>query len=354
MHNTAPVDIVYLWVDGSDPAWRNKRRQARQALTSMQRQNISTYGDVEGRFRDNDELRYSLRALERFFPQHGHIYIVTDAQAPAWLHTHPGLSIVDHRDLIPAHALPTFDSCHIESYIHRIPGLAERFFYFNDDVFFGAPVDLDDWFWEDGVNSGVYAGWSDEAQVRPGPLSRDASALENACRASMTWLDTKPGSTSDPQYRHTCRTFSHSPRPMLRSVLYVLEAMAPELFARVRSTVFRNWDKPTIISDFVMRWSLANGRARSRSYAHVYVSSGDSDPASGMDHVIRAFGELHFFCVNDTLDNAPADDPRLLRTQAALQSLFAQASHHELPATERAHQPPATNQAFMPLSALAY
>ena len=294
-------------------------------LSAAQRQDIALYGDVEGRFRDNEELRYSLRALERFFPQHGHIYIVTDGQTPAWLRPHATLRIVDHRDLIPAHALPTFDSCHIESYIHRIPGLSERFFYFNDDVFFGAPVDLADWFWE----GGIYTGWSDEPPVRPGPPSSDALALENACRASMAWLDAQPDAISDPQYRHTLRTFAHAPRALLRSVLFALEQRAPELFARVRSTVFRNWDKPTLVSDFVMRWSLANGRARSRSYSCAYVSTGDSGPASGMQRVIWALGALHFFCINDTLDDAPDDDPRLLQAQAALQGLFGSPSRHE-------------------------
>ncbi|WP_367141858.1 Stealth CR1 domain-containing protein [Rhodoferax sp.] len=28
----APVDVVYLWVDGNDPAWRQKRRQAEARL----------------------------------------------------------------------------------------------------------------------------------------------------------------------------------------------------------------------------------------------------------------------------------------------------------------------------------
>ena len=134
------VDIVYLWVDGSDPDWRRKRQSARQSLDARQGRAMALYGNVEGRFRDNDELRCSLRALERFFPQHGHVYIITDGQTPPWLAAHPQLTIVDHRELIPACALPTFDSCHIESYIHRIPQLSERYFYFNDDVFFGAPV----------------------------------------------------------------------------------------------------------------------------------------------------------------------------------------------------------------------
>ena len=47
--------------------------------------------DGAGRFRDNDELRYSLRALERFFPEHGHVYIVTDAQVPASGCTRPSV-----------------------------------------------------------------------------------------------------------------------------------------------------------------------------------------------------------------------------------------------------------------------
>jgi hypothetical protein len=322
---SGPVDIVYLWVDGSDAGWRSKRQAARQRLNAQQHQQMATYGDVEGRFRDNDELRYSLRALERFFPDHGHVYIVTDGQVPAWLHTHPQLTIVDHRDLIPAAALPTFDSCHIESYIHRIPGLSERYFYFNDDVFFGAPVELDDWFWD----GGVYAGWSDEPPVPAGPMHKDSNALENACRQSIAWLDAHPSTTPAADYRHTYRTFAHAPRAMRKSVLLALEALAPELFASVRSTVFRAWDKPTIVSDFVMRWALANGSARMRDYAHVYVSTGEAPQDSGMDRVIMGFGDLHFFCLNDTLDNAAADDSRLQQVKQALQGLFGSESRYE-------------------------
>jgi hypothetical protein len=71
---------------------------------------MARYSNVEGRFRDNHELRYSLRALEKFFPDHGHVYIVTDAQAPDWLRPSDRLTLVDHRDLMPEASLPTFDS----------------------------------------------------------------------------------------------------------------------------------------------------------------------------------------------------------------------------------------------------
>ena len=39
-----------------------------------------------------------------------------------------------------------FASANIESYIHHIPNLSENFFYLNDDIFFGMPVDIDWWF----------------------------------------------------------------------------------------------------------------------------------------------------------------------------------------------------------------
>lgn len=317
--NAPPVDIVYLWVDGNDPAWRIKRHLASEQLSMAQRKAMAIYSNVEGRFRDNDELRYSLRALERFFPSHGHIYLVTDAQVPPWLQAHERITVIDHRDLMPAAALPTFDSGHIESYIHRIPNLSERYFYFNDDVFFGAPVNLNDWFWDDGV----YVGWSDEPAVSDEPLRDDATALANACRLSHQWLSARVDAQTAQHYAPVFRTFAHSPRPMLKSVLFELERLAPDLFETVRSTVFRTWDKPTIISDFVLRWSLANGRAKTRDYAHVHISSGNALQPTGLGLLITSFGDLDFFCINDTTDDAPANDPRLRQVRDTLQGLFS-------------------------------
>ena len=82
MPSDSPINIVYLWVNGSDSRWRAKRRQAAQSLSADMRDDMALCSNVEGRSRDNDELRYSLRALESFFPDHGHIYIVTDARTP--------------------------------------------------------------------------------------------------------------------------------------------------------------------------------------------------------------------------------------------------------------------------------
>jgi Stealth protein CR2, conserved region 2/Stealth protein CR1, conserved region 1 len=327
MQNSKAIDIVYLWVDGNAPEWRSKRRSAADKLSASHR--MAMYGNVEGRFRDNDELRYSLRALERFFPEHGHIYIVTDNQKPAWLRTSNRLTIIDHTDLIPGRCLPVFDSGNIESYIHRIPGLSERYFYLNDDVFFGAPVKVSDWFWE----GGIYTAWSDEAEVSDEPPRQDATAHENACRLSKLWFSAQLKKQAMPihalHYKHMFRTFAHAPRPMLKSLLFDLEDFAPEIFASARSTVFRTWDKPCIVSDFVMRWAMARGLAKPRDYTHLYISAGEADQTAQLELLASSMGALEFFCINDITDDALPHDARLTEVRAALQGMFSRASSFE-------------------------
>jgi hypothetical protein len=336
--NDEPIDVVYLWVDGNDSSWRAKREAALAQLPRDTGAAMARYSNVEGRFRDNHELRYSLRALEKFFPQHGHVYIVTDAQAPDWLRPSDRLTLVDHRELMPEASLPTFDSGHIESWIHHIPGLSERYFYFNDDVFLGAPLNPADWFTPDGF----YLTWSDEPLVTDEAMRMDAASLENACRLSIEWLRAQAGAAlagqalqpsrqQDPLYQSSFRTFAHSPRPMRRSLLRELEVAAPELFEGVRSTVFRSWDKPTIVSDFVLRWALAHGLAQMRTYRHRHVSTGDADQQAQLEGLSAEFGSLDFFCINDTTDDAHAQDPRLHQVQSVLQAMLPQASAFEQP-----------------------
>ncbi|MEX1165384.1 MAG: exopolysaccharide phosphotransferase, partial [Hydrogenophaga sp.] len=113
-------------------------------------------------------------------------------------------------------------------------------------------------------------------------------------------------------------------------LLFQLEAEAPELFERVRSGVFRAWNNPTLVSDFVLRWALAHGVAKIREYAHLYVATGDTDPSQQLVALAQGNVRLDFFCVNDTTDDADGHDPRLVQVKTALQSLFPQASAFEV------------------------
>lgn len=129
------VDLVYLWVDGNDPVWLSKRN----AFFG----NVQTTADVscKGRYANNDELKYSLRSIEKNAPWIRNIYIVTDEQTPDWLDTsNPRIHLVDIREIIPEKSLPCYNSSLIEHFWHKLPGLAEHFLYSNDDMYINRPV----------------------------------------------------------------------------------------------------------------------------------------------------------------------------------------------------------------------
>ena len=136
------IDIVYLWVDGSDPLWLAKKNAFEKGAPS-------TAGEAldEARFVNNDELKYSLRSIERYAPWIHHIYIVTDGQVPDWIDpANPRISIIDHTEILPREALPTFSSPAIEWCVDNIPGLSEHFLLANDDTFIGREVQPDFFF----------------------------------------------------------------------------------------------------------------------------------------------------------------------------------------------------------------
>ncbi len=139
------IDLVYMWVDGHDPSWLEKKI----ATTGEFRQGTET--DSSARYISNDELRYSLRSAGMYAPWIRKIFIVTDNQIPAWLDTsNPHIEVVDHSAILPPEARPCFNASVIEHYLYRIPGLAEHFLFANDDMFFGAPVTPDFFFGDDG------------------------------------------------------------------------------------------------------------------------------------------------------------------------------------------------------------
>lgn len=321
------IDIVYLWVDGADPAWQARRQQAYARWQQGAPGQLALHGNVAGRYRDNGELRYNLRALERFFPRHGHVYLVTDRQVPSWLGDAASLagrlSVIDHASLMPAGALPVFDSGHIESYLHHIPGLSERFIYLNDDVFFGAPFEPVLWFGEG--SGGALAAFTESGQAAPQETLRaDVAAPVNCATASRQWLAAQYAG-----YVHQPCLYSHAPRPLMKSRLHELEALAPGLFAGVRQTVFRSWQVPALLPDLVPRWMVHMGYARERVLDPLYIATGEADASLQMDSLLSRFGSLPFFCINDTCDDAAGDDPRLLRVAATLQQLLPQPSSFE-------------------------
>lgn len=143
--DTMDIDLVYLWVDGNDPLWQEKRNSFIGETSEKSQINC------KGRYANNDELKYSLRSIEKYAHWIRKIHIVTDEQTPDWLDTsHPKIHIVDHKKIMPAESLPCFNSSLIEHFIYRIPGLSEQFLFANDDMFINKEVIPSDFYTTDG------------------------------------------------------------------------------------------------------------------------------------------------------------------------------------------------------------
>ena len=133
------IDIVILWVDGSDPAWLEEK--SKYAPPTAKDSNSVN------RYRDWGLLPYWFRAIEKHAPWVRKVHLVTWGHVPAFLNLNaPKLNVVKHTDFIPEEYLPTFSSHTIEMNIHRIPDLAEHFIYFNDDMFLLRPMEETEFF----------------------------------------------------------------------------------------------------------------------------------------------------------------------------------------------------------------
>ncbi len=124
------IDFVITWVDMDDPVWKQEFARYSGKIDNTKNE-IS-----EARFRDYGLLKYWFRGVDKFAPWVRKIHFVTCGQKPEWLDpSHPKLNLVNHEDFIPKEFTPVFNSNLIEIYMHKIPGLAEHFVYFNDDFF---------------------------------------------------------------------------------------------------------------------------------------------------------------------------------------------------------------------------
>jgi hypothetical protein len=163
------IDVVYTWVDGSDPAFINELNQYRAEEHAIRDPSAA----APSRFRNSDELRYSMRSLEKYATWTNKIFLLTNGQVPDWLNLdHPRLRLCSHAEIFPdLRDLPNFNSLAIEAHIHRIPGLSRHFLYLNDDMFFGRPTVRSDFLSSSGIEKMRVEWWTLPDLLQPGDLT---------------------------------------------------------------------------------------------------------------------------------------------------------------------------------------
>ncbi|NXI26509.1 GNPTA phosphotransferase, partial [Sterrhoptilus dennistouni] len=192
------VKLLQLYSEASVALLQLNNPKGFQELSKQAKKNMTIDGkelmlnpayllwDLSSVSQDNEELRYSLRSIERHAPWVRHIFIVTNGQIPSWLNLdNPRITIVTHQEIFQnVSHLPTFSSPAIESHIHRISGLSQKFIYLNDDVMFGKDVWPDD-FYSHSKGQKVYLTWPvpNCAEGCPGSWIKDGYC-DKACNNS--------------------------------------------------------------------------------------------------------------------------------------------------------------------------
>lgn len=322
-----PVDAVITWVDAADPAWRRRRDRAAEAAAAGTGR--PTGIDLaDNRYRDRGELRYCLRSIAAYAPWIRHVFLVTDDQAPDWLDTcHPRVTVVDHRELVTDPDAPeVFNSHAIESRLHRIPGLAEHFVYFNDDIFLGRPQRPQDYF----LPSGLPKVFHDRRAVDPGSGAGD-DVFTASQKVTRRAVEEAVGRT----YPHI---LAHTPYPLTRSLFTRTEELLPGRLAATARSVFRSTDDLAPIT-LASHLALAEGHAVEGHLAHVYVSTARHDVTETLPP-LAAERSNDAFCLADDED-APTEAGAGARDGAGV-GLTARQQHNIVAAFLEAYFPVAS------------
>ncbi len=281
-----PVDAVYAWVDGSDPALAAKR------ATHLPPEQKDDAGRSKALFRDNEELRYSLRSLEMCAPWLRRIFIVTDGQTPAWLDTaHPKIRLVDHTEIIPAEYLPTFSSHVIEAFLHNIPDMAEHYIYFNDDFFLATACGPGDFFTANGLPY-IFTDWR-----RPRRVSYERSATPHTRSHANTRRYMKErGISAAPAF-----ITAHGPYPQTKTNAEDAAAFFQEGIRAFAQNKFRSLEDMAFYCHMAPLWGYAARRALPCDLPYYYINTKRPDRMAYYRALLRerADSPLLFYCLND-------------------------------------------------------
>jgi hypothetical protein len=311
---TEPVDVVYTWVDGSDPAWQQRRRDYQPPAGA------DPSAGHAARYLSREELRYSLRSIAMFARWVRTIHLVTDAQVPDWLDTtHPQLHLVDHRDLFhDPSVLPVFNSHAIESQLHRIDGLAERYLYFNDDVLLGRPVQPELFFHPHGP-----------AIHFPSPNTVDVGAPDAGDLPSVrSARNSRDLLLRDFGVRVT-RRFQHGVHPQLRSVVTELEQRYPDEFARTAAARFRDPQDLAVPSSLAHYYATLTGRSVPGRLDYRFQDLARPDTPRRLDAILRRRPEV--FCLNETGSADARDTATVTQLEDFFRTYFPLPSPYERP-----------------------
>ncbi|MEV4641103.1 stealth family protein [Actinoplanes sp. NPDC049548] len=309
---TFPIDVVYTWVDGTDPVWQQKR-------AGVTGESYHAESASAARFLSRDELRYSLRSIHANAPWVRNVYIVTDEQTPPWLDTsRPNLRVVSHKEIFgDAGVLPVFNSHAIESQLHHIDGMAEHFLYFNDDMFIGRPLAPQAFFLANGLSKFFLS----QGRVPIGPITAEDTPVDAAHKNNRRLLEGRFGPTS-------VQVFQHVPYALRRSIMTEIETEFADEYAATMASRFRSTTDLSPVSNLYHYYAFLSGRAVPGTVKYGYIQLAVPDLAARLARALDR-RDWDAFCLNDAYSTEEELESQATILRPFLESYFPVPSPYE-------------------------
>lgn len=299
------IDFVIPWVDGTNHDWLHAFNTYSSACNGDKRQ---------CRYRDWDTLRYVFRGFEEFTPWVRKIHFVTWGHLPPWLNLeHPKLAIVRHSDFLDRNYLPVFNCNPLEVNLHRIPGLAERFVYFNDDTFLLKPIG-EDYFFHKGlprdmlVFNAIPIDGISHIRLNAIQIINDYFSKNLAIKNNLSKIFNLNYGLHQlrtllllPWPQITGMYDTHQPQPFLKKTFEEVWALNEEELKKTSSSKFRNISD---VNQYLFRyWQLLKGDFCPRSFSDVSAILLKDDVDVDKSAKIIASKNYTMFCINDEMSD---------------------------------------------------
>lgn len=333
----ADIDFVLTYLDANDVEWQREKNKYTPGSTA----------DINpNRYREWDNLQYFFRSIDKFAPWVRKIHIVTCGHLPPWLNvSHPKINVVNHKDYLPEEWLPTFSSRCIDMNLHRIPGLAEQFVYFNDDMFLTGNVEPE-FFFKNGlpcdaaVLSAQAFNLNDSVKmyfapyVDTGVINKYFNIRNVIKKDFRKWINLKYRSellrtlTMLPYPHFICFRNFHLPYGYLKSTYEEVWQKEPAFLGEASSHKFRDMASP---NHFIFTyWQYVTGRFTPRNvkYGKYYSIHYIQDAKNAADDIISK--KYKMMCLNDTVMDGSDFDQIKHIVNKALDSLMPEKSSYEI------------------------
>lgn len=282
------IDIVITWVNGNDKNWLKKKENF-----SPNKKSIKT-SNVKGRYRDNQELKFLLRSIEKnYLNNNPNIFLIVDEQIPEWINPKK-VNIINHKDFIPEYYLPLFSSRAIESFFHRIPTLSDYFIYLNDDCFFSKQIEENDLF---DNKKPIMHFERNKINIKDAICTTNFANINAGILASQFVL----------KYYNTKfeNLTAHAPRLVDKDFVKNMEPNYPDIFKKTRSGRFREYDSHSIISSLYPHLYIAENKGVVKFNDIFYMGNNDVDAKEKYEHLLE--NDYYGVCINDTSDNLSSE-----------------------------------------------